>query len=179
MKISIIIPSNNEANYVERLINFIEGNTEKSNIEEIIIIESLNTKKIVKVAEKSHAKLYYNAQGTISDQMEIGAFQAKGEIIYFIKPGCIPPTNFDKRIIKYVEDKYAMGCFDMDRFKLKWNLIHKVYSLFAQLFPNDASKTGSLFILKHFAHQTNNFRSYNDISELKQKIILKGYKTLL
>ena len=91
----------------------------------------------------------------------------------------MPPANFDLRIIKYVEGKYAMGCFDSDRFKLKWRLIQRIYSFFGGLFTNDASKVGSFFIMKHFAHQMNRAESYSDISALKEKIILKGYKTLL
>ena len=60
MKISIVIPSNNEAMYVEKLTQFIKANAQAENIEEIIIIEAFNTNRIIKVAEKSHARLYYN-----------------------------------------------------------------------------------------------------------------------
>ena len=103
MKISVVIPSNNEAEYVEELTAYIKAHSKPVNIEEIIIVESFKTKHIVKVAEKRHAKLYYNLHENTELQMDMGAFQAKGEIIYFIKPECIPPVGFDERIIKFIE----------------------------------------------------------------------------
>jgi len=97
MKISIVISLCNEAKYVEDLIDFIKPHSNPNNIEEIIILESFETKRIIKVAEKSHAKLFHN--------------QLKAEVIYFIKPAFILPIGFNDRIIKYVGEKYEMGGF--------------------------------------------------------------------
>lgn len=154
MKISIVIPSNNEAGYVEKLTDYIRGNSNPNNIEEIIIVESFQTKHIVKVAEKSHAKLYYNLFCNVNSQMEMGAFEAKGEIIYFIKPGCTPPTGFDERIIKYVNEKCVMASFDFvieptDNFFLKY------YKKICSLFFTNAIESNTFFILKKLYYETN------------------------
>jgi len=55
MKIRIVIPSRNQAEYVGEITDFVLSNSKPENIEEIIIVEAFNTTRIVKVAEKSHA----------------------------------------------------------------------------------------------------------------------------
>ena len=159
MKISIVIPSNNEAGYVEKLTDYIRNNSNPNNIEEIIIVESFQTQHIVKVAEKSHAKLYYNRFCSVNSQMEMGAFEAKGEIIYFIKPGCKPPAGFDERIIKYVNEKYVMASFDYV-VESSDNLFLKYYKKICSVFFTNVTKSNTFFVKQ---------KKYYEIGGLKYK----------
>lgn len=178
MKISIIIPSNNEAQYVEELISFIKSNSKRDNIEEIIIVESFSTKHIIKVAEKNHAKLYYNLLSDKIMQMEMGAFQAAGEIIYFIKPGCTPPPGFDERIIKYVANKYAMGCFDYELAKSD-NILIKIHKKLCRYFFLNIYQSKSFFIMSKSYYQTGGLKSHDSYRKLKKQILLLGNKSYL
>lgn len=159
MKISVVIPSYNEAEYVEELTAYIKANSKPENIEEIIIVESFNTKKIVKVAEKSHAKLYYNLHNSSIDKMNVGAFQANGEIIYFIKPGCVPPVGFDERIIKFVKNKYNMGYFGHEASPSD-HVFLRLYKKYCALFLRSRFQFNSFFILNTTYHQTVGFKNY-------------------
>lgn len=111
MKVSIIIPSSNEEQYIADLLQFIRANTNPMNIEDIILVDTLSRKNLIKVAEKAHAKLFLTKNSDFRFRLEAGAFQANGEILYFIKPGCFPPYGFDERILHAVKTKYLAGGF--------------------------------------------------------------------
>ena len=173
MKISVVIPSNNEAPYVEELVSYIKSTAKAENIEEIIIVESFDTRHIIKVAEKSHAKLYYNLLGDKVVQMEMGAFQAVGEVIYFIKPGCTPPSGFDVRILKHIQEKYAMGCFDFET-NVADNILKIIYKKLCGLFCKDFFQANSFFVLNKLYYQVGGLKKNNNYIKLKKQILLNG-----
>lgn len=176
MKISVIIPSNNEAGYVEELVSFIKSNSKPENIEEIIIVESLNTSHIIKVAEKSHAKLYYNLLSDEIVQMEMGAFHAKGEVIYFIKPNCIPPAGFDERILEYVQQKYAMGCFDFESADSD-NILKKIVKKIKYICLKNFIPAKSFFIINKLYYEAGGLKKNENYNALKKRILSAGNQT--
>jgi len=109
MKISIIVPTENQETYLLSLINYIRLHTNDEQLEEIILVNSFEDAGLEKIAEKSHAKLYIFKSAKRGKRSEVGAFEAKGEILYFIKPGHFPPPDFAKRIIKASEKKLCLG----------------------------------------------------------------------
>jgi glycosyltransferase involved in cell wall biosynthesis len=109
MKISIIIPSQNDTEYLSKLLVFLKANTSGDQIEEIIIVNNFEDKQFNKLAEKAHAKLYIFKDSIHRLKAEAGAFEAKGEILYFIKPGHFPPKYFAERIITAVKLKNELG----------------------------------------------------------------------
>jgi len=173
MKISIVIPSNNEANYVEDLIQFIKTYSNPNNIEEVIIIESFQTKRIIMISEKSHAKLYYNQLNDKATQMEIGAFQAKAEVIYFINPGCIPPIGFDDRILKYLKEKYEMGCFDFEHLASD-NYFKCICKTIKAFFLRDIKSPKSFYVLSNLFYQTGGFTKNANYLKLKTHVLSLG-----
>jgi glycosyltransferase involved in cell wall biosynthesis len=173
MKISIVIPSNNEAKYVEDLIDFIKKNSNSNNIEEIIIVESFNTRKIIKVAEKSHAKLYFNQLNDKIIQMEMGAFQANAEVIYFIKPGCVPPIGFDDRILTYVRKKYEMGCFDFECLDAD-NYFKFMIKTIKAFFLKDFKSPDSFYVLSSLYFQTVGFKASVNYLQFKKQVLALG-----
>ncbi|MEO5643849.1 MAG: glycosyltransferase [Bacteroidia bacterium] len=111
MKVSIIIPAQNEEDYIARLLKYIRLNTKELNVEDIIIVDTFQRDNMIKLAEKEHAKLFLCKQTELRMLFEVGAFEAKGEILYFIKPGCFPPPSFDEKIIHSVERRFLSGAF--------------------------------------------------------------------
>jgi hypothetical protein len=109
MKISIIIPSQNNIEYVGELLIYLNANTSEDQLEEIIIVNNFEDRQFHKLAEKSHAKLYVFKDSNHKLKAEAGAFEAKGEILYFIKPDHFPPKDFAERIIAAVKLKYELG----------------------------------------------------------------------
>jgi hypothetical protein len=110
--------------------------------------------------------------------MEMGAFQAKGEIIYFIKPRSIPPTDFDQRIIKYVQEKYAMGCFDYDANKSD-TIFVKLHKRICGWFFKDIFQANSFFVMSRLYYQSGGLKKHSSYLKLKREILFNGNKSYL
>jgi len=109
MKISIILPAQVNTDYMEKILPYLKANVSSDQLEEIIIIKGFEDGNLVKLAEKAHAKLYLFKNSNHKLKAEAGAFEAKGEILYFIKPGYFPPKDFAERIIRAVKLKNELG----------------------------------------------------------------------
>ena len=180
MKISIIIPTYNEEQYIAELLEYINIHTQKRNIEEIIVVDSFSTDNTVKVAEKAHAKLYLSKPRDTKTQMEIGAFQAKADVLYFIKPGCFPPPHFDERILYAVKTKYMTGIIG----KKRWS--DKVYLSLSKFFACLSGKIATTsiqtrFIMRGAFHYAGGFRDHetNDaFADLLIRANSMGYRMI-
>ena len=129
--ISIIIPVYNEANTIGKLLSHIIDNSYKENISEIIVIDGgstdgtpeilasqINTEykqsSIAKNSEKStHLIRFINSAKGRSVQMNLGAKNATGTILYFLHADSLPPKKFDRLIINEIEKGNLAGCFKM------------------------------------------------------------------
>ncbi|WP_373496630.1 hypothetical protein [Aquiflexum sp.] len=109
MKISIILPAQHNTDYMGKILPFLTANVSEEQLEEIIIINGFEDSNLIKLAEKSHARLYVFKNSDHKLKAEAGAFEAKGEILYFIKPGYFPPKDFAERIICAVKLKNELG----------------------------------------------------------------------
>lgn len=110
--ISIIIPVLNEERYIVKLIDYILKNTNSSNIEEIIVVDGGSSDNTLKALLKSDVVVLHTEKGR-AKQMNYGAKQALGEILYFLHVDTFPPINFDKIIIDAIEKGDEAGCFRM------------------------------------------------------------------
>lgn len=180
MKISIIIPTYNEERYISELLEYINIHTQKRNIEEIIVVDSFSTDNTVKVAEKAHAKLYLSKPRDTKTQMEIGAFQAKADVLYFIKPSCFPPPHFDEKILHAVRTKYMTGVIGKKRWSNKIYLsLNKFFACFNSKIA--ATHIQTVFIMRGVFHYVGGFqnRETNDaFADLLIKANSMGYRMI-
>ena len=129
-KLSIIIPILNEAETISGLIKHLLNNSSIENISEIIVVDggsSDRSREIVNqtvsssAVKKSQKGLHrarpdikiFNSEKGRAKQMNLGAKQAKGNILYFLHADSFPPNNFDQLIIDEVEKGNLAGCFKM------------------------------------------------------------------
>lgn len=146
-KISIIIPILNEADAIGRLLSYIIENTEPKNIAEIIVVDGGSTDDSHKnVLEFEEVKVLHSEKGR-AIQMNVGASQARGTILYFLHSDSFPPKGFDELIIDAVHKNNQAGCF-----RLQFDYAHPVL-LVSQWFTrfNHISCRGgdqSLFVTK-------------------------------
>lgn len=173
MKISIIIPTYNEESYIAELLDYINVHTKKRNIEEIIVIDSFSTDNTVKIAEKAHAKLYRSKPRDPKIQMEIGAFQAKAEVLYFIKPGCFPPPHFDERILHAVKTRYLTGVPGKET---TLNKVHLLFNKICARFNIQFTRSGmqTLFIARGLFHYVGGFHG-NETNDAFAELLNKTY----
>jgi len=116
-KISIIIPVLNEAENLDTLLTYLLTNSDTKLISEIRVVDGGSTdgsQEIVTDFSKKHPEIFgLNCPRGRAKQMNFGALNSKGTILYFLHADSIPPKNFDRYIIEAIHKKAKAGCFKM------------------------------------------------------------------
>jgi rSAM/selenodomain-associated transferase 2 len=124
MTISIIIPTLNEAANIGNLIQYLKENGDAS-LSEIIVVDAQSGDNTEGVALEAGAKVIRSHIRSRATQMNLGAKEATGDILYFIHADCYPPATYLVDIQRFMQQGYPMGCyryrFDSDKFMLKIN----------------------------------------------------------
>ena len=110
--ISIIIPVLNEEKSIAYILTHLKNNSSKKNIEEIIIVDGGSIDQTISIATKKGATVISSPKGR-AKQMNSGAKQAKGTILYFLHADTLPPLHFDKSILNAIQNNHKAGCFQM------------------------------------------------------------------
>ncbi|WP_431156652.1 TIGR04283 family arsenosugar biosynthesis glycosyltransferase [Winogradskyella poriferorum] len=112
-KISIIIPVLNEEEFIGDLLSHIATVSVTLNIEDIVVVDGGSTDKTKEiVATFKDVKLLNSDKGR-AKQMNTGAKNSNGSILYFLHADALPPKNFDALILKEVSRGNSAGCFRM------------------------------------------------------------------
>lgn len=163
MSISVIIPTFNEANSIAHTINKVRQNSGE-HILETIVVDGGSTDATTEKAKNAGAKLIQSPKKGRAAQMNFGATQARGEILYFLHGDTHPPKSFDSSIKKAVDQNNQAGCFqlgfDDDHFLLR------IYGWFTR-FDIDLFRFGdqSLFITKNAFNKLQGFREDHIVME--------------
>tara|TARA_R100001369_G_scaffold50454_1_gene77183 strand:- start:282 stop:1049 length:768 start_codon:yes stop_codon:yes gene_type:complete len=116
--ISIVIPVLNEASSIEKLLQHLIENVTPKNLAEITVVDGGSTDGTRQLIKNFEAKLEIGIQLISSEkgrakQLNTGAKNATGSILYFLHADSFPPKNFDELIISEVEKGNPAGCFRM------------------------------------------------------------------
>lgn len=124
-KISIIIPTYNEAPRIVKLIKYLLVHSSDYNVSEILIVDGGSTDQTVfEVSEfikttqssldvNSTQVTLLNSEKGRAKQMNTGAKASVGDILYFLHADCFPPKYYDQYLIDMVKKGYNSGCFRM------------------------------------------------------------------
>lgn len=153
--ISIIIPTYHEAAGIGKLIHYLLKHGE-GKIVDLIVADAGSTDETIAVATKAGAKTFLSPQKGRAAQMNHGAAQAKGEILYFVHADTFPPPTYVADILNAVQDGYDLGRyrtrFDSSRNILKINAWFTRFDLFI-CYGGDQT----LFIRRDFFESMNGF----------------------
>jgi len=178
--ISIIIPVYNEEKNISHIITYLKNNSSKENIKEIIIVNGESNDKTAHIASNEGATIVHSPKGR-AKQMNLGAKEAKGEILYFLHADTLPPRGFDKSIVKAIQNDYETGCFQMS-FDSD-SLFLKFFAWFTRV-NHTICRGGdqSLFITKELFTKIKGFNEdyivYED-NELIERLYKKTYFKIL
>ncbi|MEZ4985801.1 MAG: glycosyltransferase family 2 protein [Saprospiraceae bacterium] len=126
MHISIVIPTRNEALWISQNIRHIQQcarNYQGSlSLLEIIVVDADSQDDTVVLAYHEGASVISVSSPSRSIQLDTGAKQSKGDILYFVHADSLPPSTFMADIEKAFADGYRMGNFQYRFDRTHWLL---------------------------------------------------------
>ena len=103
--ISIVIPTKNNGDILERCLDSIEGLDYPEDEMETIIVDGHSTDGTVEIAERYGCRVVYEDRGTISYARDLGVRNAEGEFIAFTDADCVVDRNWLRNLIKHFDDE--------------------------------------------------------------------------
>lgn len=129
--ISVIVPIFNEATTIVSLLNYLKKAGTSNAILETIVVDGGSTdNSLFLIANRTDITIIRSDKGR-ARQMNTGAQNAKGTVLYFLHADSYPPIGFDDEILLKIEAGKKAGCFRMKFDSNHWWLI--LMSLFTQL----------------------------------------------
>ncbi|MDO6760925.1 TIGR04283 family arsenosugar biosynthesis glycosyltransferase [Tamlana sp. 2_MG-2023] len=121
-QISIIIPVLNEAPFIRKLLEHLLDNASAENITEILVVDGGSTDETPQIVQAfSEGPItYLHSEKGRAKQMNFGAKQANGDILYFLHADSFPPKYFDTFILAEVQKGHEAGCFRMQFDSQHW-----------------------------------------------------------
>lgn len=111
-QLSIIIPVLNEEDAIDTFLRSLKEHSTAENINEILVVDGGSEDATISLTANHDVTVLRSQKGR-AKQMNLGAKNASGEILYFIHVDTLPPKDFDKSIIEAVLNKNEVGCFQM------------------------------------------------------------------
>jgi rSAM/selenodomain-associated transferase 2 len=155
--ISLIIPTFNEAGTIEKLVTYIRQLYTDQYMHEIIVADGGSTDDTCLLARQAGALAIVSPRKGRGAQMNCGALQATGDILYFLHADSYPPPNFCQDIAAAVSQGYNSGCyrlaFDEPHPFLRLNAWFTKFNINAVRFGDQ-----SLFVTREVFHKSGGFR---------------------
>jgi rSAM/selenodomain-associated transferase 2 len=156
-KISIIIPTYNEAGTIEKLVTYLRQFMAEGSIQEIIVTDGGSTDNTCISAQQAGARAVVSPKKGRGAQMNFGASLASTPLLYFLHADSYPPPGFWQDITKVVGQGYNSGCY-----QLAFDDPHPFlrFNAWFTRFDIDAVRFGdqSLFVSKEVFLQAGGFR---------------------
>jgi len=137
--ISVVIPTLNEGNIIERCLKSLSKQTYKDF--EVIIVDSGSKDGTIGTAKKYKCRVIYEPRRGVPLARNRGAREAKGDIVVCSDGDSVYPADWLEKIAKHFEDKEVVavgGPIAPADGKLKHRLIFKItsdyFARFAKLF---------------------------------------------
>ncbi|KAA9332303.1 glycosyltransferase [Hymenobacter busanensis] len=157
--VSIIIPTYQEAGCIGPLIHYLRQAGADTSDVEIIVADGQSTDGTATVAADAGARVVSCPQRGRATQMNHGAAQAQGQLLYFLHADTFPPAGFLAAIRAALgAGDYGSGCF-----RLRFDHPHWFLRLSAWFtrFPVELVRFGdqSLFVRREVFAQAGGFRT--------------------
>lgn len=124
MRISVIIPTLNEASNITNLVDYLlrQGG---EYVAEVIVADGGSQDDTVARAQAAGARVVQSTKPGRAIQLNDGARAATAEVLYFVHADTLPPASFAMDIQEALAVGWQMGCyryrFNSDSFMLRFN----------------------------------------------------------
>ncbi|MEL7833088.1 TIGR04283 family arsenosugar biosynthesis glycosyltransferase [Fodinibius sp. Rm-B-1B1-1] len=162
-EISVVIPAYNEADTIGQTIQKVKAHS-SGLVVEVIVVDGGSVDGTMQEAEKTGVIVLESPRKGRAAQMNFGAEQANGRLLYFLHADTHPPKDFDDKMLQAVNNEWDAGCFRL-RFDSD-NLFLKCYAWFTR-FDVDLFRFGdqSLFIKRQLFFEIGEFREDHIVME--------------
>lgn len=158
MKISIIIPTYNEADGISDLLLYLKEHTDDS-VSDILVVDGQSSDDTIQEVKNAGFNYLISAQKGRATQMNLGAQKATGDILYFVHADSIPPKTYASDILNAVQKGSESGCyrytFNSDNPLLR---INAWFTQFDRLMCRGGDQT--LFIKRDVFEDLGGFKDY-------------------
>ncbi|MEZ5043980.1 MAG: TIGR04283 family arsenosugar biosynthesis glycosyltransferase [Saprospiraceae bacterium] len=146
MKLSIIIPTLNEAGQITKLLDYLFASPQADRLE-LIIVDGQSSDNTCYLARQAGAKVVVSSERGRAIQMNKGAEMASGDVLYFLHADTLPPSSFYADIQTAIQGNVQSGSY-----RLSFDFNHWFLNLHAWFtrFNASALRYGdqSLFVSK-------------------------------
>lgn len=163
MKISVIIPTLNEEGRIGKTVRFLLQNGAES-VCEVIVVDGGSSDATVNEANAAGARVLLASEKGRARQMNYGASQSRGEVLYFVHADTLPPATFARDIIQALTEGWQSGSFryrfDSQKYMLR---INSFFTRFPWLFCQGGDKT--YFILQQTFQSLGGYDPHHVVME--------------
>lgn len=163
MNLSIIIPTLNEAENIERLVNRLRS-CSHSKFSEIIVVDAGSVDNTQELARKAGATVLLSPRKGRAPQMNFGVKHSKGDILYFVHGDSLPPEDYYQSIKTNIKNGSQIGGF---RFKFESDkkilAFNNWTTQFNKIFVRGGDQT--MFIQRDLFEELNGFDENFQIME--------------
>ncbi|MDJ0364040.1 TIGR04283 family arsenosugar biosynthesis glycosyltransferase [Hymenobacter sp. H14-R3] len=111
LSFSIIIPTYNEAEAIVALLAYLRQATAGEPAPEVLVVDGGSTDATVQLARQAGATVLASPRKGRAAQLNHGAQQARGEMLYFLHADSYPPPGFLAEVRQAVGQGYGAGCY--------------------------------------------------------------------
>lgn len=156
-QLSIIIPAYNEEKALQKLLPYLIKHTAEYTAE-ILVVDGQSEDATVEVAKSNGVSVVQGCKRCRSIQLNRGAAESTGTILYFLHADAQPPPTFCADILDSVAKGYPVGCYRFRFDSPSWLLR---INAFCTRFRHLACRGGdqSLYITRAAFQELNGFRS--------------------
>ncbi|MBJ6142090.1 TIGR04283 family arsenosugar biosynthesis glycosyltransferase [Hymenobacter sp. BT559] len=109
--VSIIIPTYNEAASIGELLHYLQIAAGSAPAPELLVIDGGSTDATVAVAQQAGATVHRSPRKGRAAQLNYGATQARGEVLYFLHADSYPPSGFLADLGQALAQGNDSGCY--------------------------------------------------------------------
>ncbi len=162
MLLSIIIPTYNEAENIQKLIRQLQKSIHK-NIE-IIVCDGGSTDNTEEQVSVLDVAFYTSPNKGRAQQLNYGASKSKGNVLYFVHADTLPPISYFEDIKNAIDEGFSIGCY---RFKFDSNKVILKFNAYCTRFDRLMCRGGdqSLFITRGLFTQLQGYCEHHKIME--------------
>lgn len=163
MKVSVIIPTYNEASRIRKLVAHLFHHRTNF-LEEIIVCDGGSNDDTIHEAEAAGATVLQSPQKGRAAQMNYAVKKSRGSILYFVHADTLPPESYLNDISEHIQQGYLIGCY-RSQFENEHPLL-KINGFFSR-FDRFTCRGGdqTLFVTRDLFKQANGYDEYYVVME--------------